>query len=539
MTELPIDENTPRILIVEDEPKLGQLLIDYLRAASYAPTLINHGDKVLPYVRQTPPDLILLDLMLPGTDGLTLCREIRRFSDIPIVMVTAKIEEIDRLLGLEIGADDYICKPYSPREVVARVKTILRRCKPQRELQQQDAESPLMIDESRFQASWCGKALDLTPAEFRLLKTLSLEPGKVFSREQLLNHLYDDYRVVTDRTIDSHIKNLRRKLESLDAEQSFIRAVYGVGYRWEADACRRFSLPQGISNSGIHMKKTLLAVSAALALTSSFTANAAENDQPQYLSDWWHQSVNVVGSYHTRFSPKLNNDVYLEYEAFAKKDWFDFYGYIDIPKTFDWGNGNDKGIWSDGSPLFMEIEPRFSIDKLTGADLSFGPFKEWYFANNYIYDMGDNKASRQSTWYMGLGTDIDTGLPMGLSLNVYAKYQWQNYGASNENEWDGYRFKVKYFVPITDLWGGKLSYIGFTNFDWGSDLGDDPNRTSNSIASSHILALNYDHWHYSVVARYFHNGGQWQNGAKLNWGDGDFSAKSTGWGGYLVVGYNF
>lgn len=214
MTELPIDENTPRILIVEDEPKLGQLLIDYLRAASYAPTLISHGDQVLPYVRQTPPDLILLDLMLPGTDGLTLCREIRRFSDIPIVMVTAKIEEIDRLLGLEIGADDYICKPYSPREVVARVKTILRRCKPQRELQQQDAESPLIIDEGRFQASWRGKMLDLTPAEFRLLKTLSHEPGKVFSREQLLNHLYDDYRVVTDRTIDSHIKNLRRKLES-------------------------------------------------------------------------------------------------------------------------------------------------------------------------------------------------------------------------------------------------------------------------------------------------------------------------------------
>ena len=210
MTELPIDENTPRILIVEDEPKLGQLLIDYLRAASYAPTLISHGDQVLPYVRQTPPDLILLDLMLPGIDGLTLCREIRRFSDIPIVMVTAKIEEIDRLLGLEIGADDYICKPYSPREVVARVKTILRRCKPQRELQQQDAESPLIIDEGRFQASWRGKMLDLTPAEFRLLKTLSHEPGKVFSREHLLNHLYDDYRVVTDRTIDSHIKNLRR-----------------------------------------------------------------------------------------------------------------------------------------------------------------------------------------------------------------------------------------------------------------------------------------------------------------------------------------
>lgn len=186
MTELPIDENTPRILIVEDEPKLGQLLIDYLRAASYAPTLISHGDLVLPYVRQTPPDLILLDLMLPGTDGLTLCREIRRFSEVPIMMVTAKIEEIDRLLGLEIGADDYICKPYSPREVVARVKTILRRCKPQRELQQMDAESPLIVDEGRFQASWRGKMLDLTPAEFRLLKTLSHEPGKVFSENNYL-----------------------------------------------------------------------------------------------------------------------------------------------------------------------------------------------------------------------------------------------------------------------------------------------------------------------------------------------------------------
>lgn len=238
MTELPIDDTAPRILIVEDEPKLGQLLIDYLLAAHYAPTLINHGDKVLPFMHQSPPDLILLDLMLPGTDGLTLCREIRRFSDVPIVMVTAKIEEIDRLLGLEIGADDYICKPYSPREVVARVKTILRRCKPRQALQALDAQSPLIVDENRFQASWRDRPLDLTPAEFRLLKTLSQEPGKVFSREQLLNNLYDDYRVVTDRTIDSHIKNLRRKLESLDAEQSFIRAVYGVGYRWEADACR-------------------------------------------------------------------------------------------------------------------------------------------------------------------------------------------------------------------------------------------------------------------------------------------------------------
>ncbi|MEY8711505.1 nucleoside-specific channel-forming protein Tsx [Mangrovibacter phragmitis] len=285
------------------------------------------------------------------------------------------------------------------------------------------------------------------------------------------------------------------------------------------------------------MKKTLLAAGAAVALSYTVSAQAADNSG-EYLSDWWHQSVNVVGSYHTRFGPQLRNDTYLEYEAFAKKDFFDFYGYVDLPRFFG-GNSTSTGIWNHGSPLFMEIEPRFSIDKLTGTDLSFGPFKEWYFANNYIYDMGRNKSGRQSTWYMGLGTDIDTGLPMGLSLNIYAKYQWQNYLAANENEWDGYRFKVKYFVPITDLWGGKLTYIGFTNFDWGSDLGDQPNRTSNSIASSHILALNYDHWHYSVVARYFHNGGQWEDGAGLNFGKGDFNVKSTGWGYYLVVGYNF
>lgn len=235
---MDIQNHPVQIMIVEDEPKLGQLLVDYLQAAGYATRWLTNGNEVVPTVHQHPPALILLDLMLPGADGLTVCRELRRFSDVPIVMVTAKIEEIDRLLGLEIGADDYICKPYSPREVVARVKTILRRCRPQRELQVLDAESPLIVDESRFQASWRSKLLDLTPAEFRLLKTLSHEPGKVFSREQLLNHLYDDYRVVTDRTIDSHIKNLRRKLEALDADQSFIRAVYGVGYRWEADACR-------------------------------------------------------------------------------------------------------------------------------------------------------------------------------------------------------------------------------------------------------------------------------------------------------------
>ena len=226
------------ILLVEDEIELAQLVRDYLEAAGFEVSMFHDGQEAYDSFLQRKPSLMILDLMVPRMDGLTICRKVREQSDVPIIMVTARTEEIDRVLGLNMGADDYICKPYSPREVVARVKTILRRCKPQRELQQMDAESPLIVDEGRFQASWRGKMLDLTPAEFRLLKTLSHEPGKVFSREQLLNHLYDDYRVVTDRTIDSHIKNLRRKLESLDAEQSFIRAVYGVGYRWEADACR-------------------------------------------------------------------------------------------------------------------------------------------------------------------------------------------------------------------------------------------------------------------------------------------------------------
>ena len=230
------EKPAPLILIVEDEPKIGQLLVDYLQAANYRTHHLLRGDEALEWAKEHQPDLMLLDLMLPGMDGLSVCRELRRFSELPVIMVTAKSEEIDRLLGLEIGADDYICKPFSPREVVARVKTILKRCR--RPVEEAQQTSLLRMDESRFQAFWDNKPLDLTPAEFRLLKTLSHEPGKVFSREQLLNQLYDDYRVVTDRTIDSHIKNLRRKLEVLDASQPFIRAVYGMGYRWEADICQ-------------------------------------------------------------------------------------------------------------------------------------------------------------------------------------------------------------------------------------------------------------------------------------------------------------
>jgi len=219
-----------RILIVEDEPKLAALLADYLKAANYQTQIIADGREVVPAVRAGPPDLILLDLMLPGRDGLEVCRELRTFSEVPIVMVTARVEEIDRLLGLEIGADDYICKPFSPREVVARVRAILRRA-------QRHADSPalpgLTIDEQQYRAAFNGEELDLTPVEFRLLKTLAAAPGRVFSRQQLLDNLYADHRVVTDRTVDSHIKNLRRKLQEASPEQELIHSIYGVGYKLE------------------------------------------------------------------------------------------------------------------------------------------------------------------------------------------------------------------------------------------------------------------------------------------------------------------
>jgi two-component system response regulator BaeR len=223
-------ERAIRILIVEDEPKLAALLSDYLKASSYQTQIIADGREVVPAVRAMPPDLILLDLMLPGRDGLEVCRELRTFSEVPIVMVTARVEEIDRLLGLEIGADDYICKPFSPREVVARVRAILRRV-------QRHADSPalpgLTIDEQQYRAAFNGEELDLTPVEFRLLKTLAAAPGRVFSRQQLLDNLYADHRVVTDRTVDSHIKNLRRKLQEASPGQELIHSIYGVGYKLE------------------------------------------------------------------------------------------------------------------------------------------------------------------------------------------------------------------------------------------------------------------------------------------------------------------
>lgn len=220
-----------RILVVEDEPKMAALVQDYLRAAGYQPSWLADGRAVVPAFQAERHDLILLDLMLPGRDGLDICRELRSFSDVPIVMLTARADEAERLLGLDLGADDYICKtPFSPREIVARVKAILRRSRVQ-----PAGELPaLQVDEDGYRAWFRGTELDLTPIEFRLLKTLSATPGRVYSRQALLDHLHADQRAVTDRAVDSHVKNLRRKLEQAGAAADCIRSIYGVGYRYDS-----------------------------------------------------------------------------------------------------------------------------------------------------------------------------------------------------------------------------------------------------------------------------------------------------------------
>jgi two-component system response regulator BaeR len=220
-----------KILIVEDEPKLANLLADYLKASGFEPFLLADGTEVVPWVREHKPDLILLDLMLPGRDGMDICKDIRTFSHVPIIMVTARIEEIDRLLGLELGADDYICKPFSPREVVARVKAVLRRTRDGQTMQARG----LVLDEHRYRATLHGRDLELTAVEFKLLQVLVANPGRIYGRQQLMEKIYPDDRFVNDRTIDSHIKKLRRKIEAVDPQAAFIHSVYGVGYKFEPE----------------------------------------------------------------------------------------------------------------------------------------------------------------------------------------------------------------------------------------------------------------------------------------------------------------
>jgi two-component system response regulator BaeR len=225
-------DSSKHVLVVEDEPKIGALLRDYLAASAFRVSVRDSGTGTVEWIREHLPDAVVLDLMLPGIDGLEICRMLRaqpdpRVANVPLLMLTARVEEIDRLLGLELGADDYICKPFSPREVVARVRAVLRRIAPA-----EPGKPPAVeLDEGRFEARVHGQAVALTPVEFRLLRKLSAQPGRVYSRQQLMDALYSDHRVVSDRTVDSHVKNLRRKLGEAGVDP--ITSIYGLGYRFE------------------------------------------------------------------------------------------------------------------------------------------------------------------------------------------------------------------------------------------------------------------------------------------------------------------
>ena len=214
------------IVIVEDEPELASLMADYARASGYQSTVFGDGGQALAALQKQLPDMLVLDLMLPGMDGLALCRAVRNFSDVPIIMVTARVEEIDRLLGLDSGADDYLCKPFSPRELMARIRVILRRSRPPG-----SAPAACHVDEAAQRISIMGRALELTPSEYHILAGMARRRGQVFSRAQLLDLARQDSLDVTDRAVDSHIKNLRRKIAAVLPEAEAIGSVYGLGYR--------------------------------------------------------------------------------------------------------------------------------------------------------------------------------------------------------------------------------------------------------------------------------------------------------------------
>jgi DNA-binding response OmpR family regulator len=220
------------ILIVDDEARIVKLVRDYLERAGFDVIAARDGETALTLAHVEQPDLIVLDLMLPGVDGLDICRRLRQESGVPIIMLTARVEEADRIVGLELGADDYVTKPFSPRELVARVRATLRRAKgqmgPATILRAGDVE----LDTASLTAVVAGQAVDLTSTEFQLLATLIRQPGRIFSREQLLEAVHGVAFEGYDRSVDSHVKNIRRKIEPDPRRPRYIQTVYGVGYRF-------------------------------------------------------------------------------------------------------------------------------------------------------------------------------------------------------------------------------------------------------------------------------------------------------------------
>ena len=220
------------ILVVDDEPKIVKLARDYLEKGGFRVVSAADGTNALAMARHERPDLIVLDLNLPGMDGLDVCRTLRRESDVPIIMLTARVEETDRLIGLELGADDYISKPFSPRELVARVRVVLRRVQGGVRQPGLIRAADLEIDLNGHRITRAGEVINLSRTEFNLLATLAQHPGQTFSREQLLSKLHGVAYAGYDRSVDAHIKNLRRKLEVNPSEPKYVVTVYGVGYKF-------------------------------------------------------------------------------------------------------------------------------------------------------------------------------------------------------------------------------------------------------------------------------------------------------------------
>jgi two-component system alkaline phosphatase synthesis response regulator PhoP len=220
------------VLVVDDEPKIVEICRDYLTAAGFSVVTAADGPKGLAAARRERPDLIVLDLMLPGIDGLDVCRELRRESNTPIIMLTARVEESDKLVGLELGADDYITKPFSPRELVARVRTVLRRAAGPASPAEVVRAGNLTLDRGRYRAILSDREVALTPTEFEILAALASQPGRIFSRAQLLTVARGVAFESYERAIDSHIRNLRRKIEPPGDEPHYIITVHGVGYKF-------------------------------------------------------------------------------------------------------------------------------------------------------------------------------------------------------------------------------------------------------------------------------------------------------------------
>ena len=233
-------KNKQKILIVEDEQHIAEVLIAYCQSNGYKVHHLSSGGSVIDYIKKNQVDLLLLDLMLPDVDGFEICKQLRLFSQLPVIMLTAKGEEIDRLFGLEFGADDYICKPFSPREVIARIKAVLRRFDNNTAIQLDKGSNEHIIEQSgftmepnKYKVTFKGSLLDLTPIEFKILELFFKNVERVFTRDEIMNRVYLDTVDVSDRNIDTHIKNIRKKIHLLCVDSNPISSVYGVGYKCE------------------------------------------------------------------------------------------------------------------------------------------------------------------------------------------------------------------------------------------------------------------------------------------------------------------